>query len=254
MAVRIVAVWLCAVALAAGWARADQPREGGAGSETPTASADGSTDEPADGSAATDALHPTKEGSAAEPGHGDGHAAHDPHDLTHANASAALSSPIEWRFDQALATGLVFAVLLLILAKLAWRPIMNGLDTREASIHKMIEDARLSAEAATQRLKDYEARLAAAAAESRTILAQAQQEAEKSSAKIIADAKQVAQQERARAVADIEAAKSSALDSIAERSVDLAVMLAGRIVGKQLSSTDHVQLIQDALEKFPSQN
>src|SRR5262245_30964873 len=53
---------------------------------------------------------------------------HDETDLTEANASDMLTSAAEWRFDQVLASIVIFFVLFLILAKLAWKPITQGLD------------------------------------------------------------------------------------------------------------------------------
>jgi F-type H+-transporting ATPase subunit b len=179
---------------------------------------------------------------------------HDDTALDHANASDELLTPSEWRFDHVLASWIVFGALLLLVGKLAWRPIMGGLEKREESIKKLIDEAQHNADVATERLQQLDARLAAAADEARAIVARAQQDAEKTSARLLADAEEAAQREKVRALADIEAAKSAALSDIADKSVDMAVSLAGRIVKKQLSSQDHAQLIQDALEQFPSRN
>lgn len=200
---------------------------------------------------------------AAEHGEGEEHAAdehaggahgHDPLDLTHANATAGLSKPSEMRFDQVLASWIVFFALMLLVGKLGWQPIMKGLEKREEGIAHKIAEAERNAATATERLQAYEAKLAAAAEEARGIVAQAHKEAEATAQRIVNEAQEAAQRERNRALADIEGAKNSALDGITQRSVDLAVAMASRIVRRQLSVADQQQLIQEALEQFPSRN
>ena len=63
-----------------------------------------------------------------------------------------------------------------------------------------------------------------------------------------------AARERDRAIADIQAAKNAAVTEIAGRAADMAVLLAGRIVRRELNEQDHTAMIAEALEKFPSQN
>jgi F-type H+-transporting ATPase subunit b len=86
------------------------------------------------------------------------------------------------------------------------------------------------------------------------MIAQAQKDAEKAGERIQAEAEATAERERSRALADIQAAKTAALDEMAQKSVDMAVTLAGRIIQKQLSAKDHAQLINEAIEQFPSRN
>jgi F-type H+-transporting ATPase subunit b len=213
--------------------------------------------------AATDAGH--QEPAHQETGGGEaGHAAdshssgpdahHDPFDLSHNDATASLEDPKEFRSDLAIWTFVVFLCLLGLLLKFAWGPIMAGLEKREQSIATMIDGAKQRNEEAAEQLRQYQARLAAAGEEAQKVLLQAQREAESNKEQIIAEAQSAARRERDRAVADIESAKSAALEDITQRSVDLAVLMAGRIVQRQLEPEDQAQLIRDALEQLPSQN
>ncbi|WP_425614331.1 F0F1 ATP synthase subunit B [Anatilimnocola sp. NA78] len=182
------------------------------------------------------------------------HAHHDVHDNTHANATAGLSAPQEMRFDQAIATFVIFLLLSLLLAKFAWGPITSGLDKREAHIAGMIDQARLAQEQAEAQLRSYEARLAAAAEEARQIVSQARTDAEAAKERILAEAKDAATKERDRAVDDITNAKNAALQQIAEKSVNTAISLASSIVRRELKPEDHDQLVTDALGKFSKLN
>jgi F-type H+-transporting ATPase subunit b len=186
-------------------------------------------------------------------GHDD-HGAHDPTDLSHNNATANIANPADIRFDMAIYSAVVFFLLLFLLGKFAWGPISHGLETREKSIADKIEQATRAAEEATAQLKQYEAKLAAAADEARAIVAQAHKDGEATREKIVAEANAAAQRERERAVADINAAKNEALREIAKQSVDTAIALAGNIVKREVKPAEHERLISDALSGFKKAN
>jgi F-type H+-transporting ATPase subunit b len=156
--------------------------------------------------------------------------------------------------DLAVVTAIVFLVLLAILWKFAWGPIMDGLKKREDSIAEEIASAERSNEKAQQLLGDYEARLSTAAEEVRSLIEQGRRDAESQKQQILTEAQKAARAERDRALREISVAKNEAMAELAQQSVDAAVDLAGRIVGKQLDTADHSRLIAEALDKFPSQN
>lgn len=175
-------------------------------------------------------------------------------DLGHANAGPAQGSPEEFKGDLSIYTFVVFLLLLAILGKFAWRPIMSGLEKREQSIAHMIDEAKENQHKTQEALKQYEAKLAAATEETRLMLAQARQDAEVAKEKIIAEAQVAAQRERDKSLAEIRAAKEGALREMAEKSVDTAFALAGRVLHKEIRPADHTALIAESLAKFPSQN
>ncbi len=190
-------------------------------------------------------------GAASEAG---GHGHHDPYDLSHANAGRSLEDPTEWRFDMALCTLAVFLLLLGLLAKAAWGPIQAGLRRREQSILDRIEQAKRSADEAAEQLRLYQAKLAAAGQEAHELVTKARREGEAEADAIRREAQESAARERDRAIADIQVAKNAAVTEIARRAADMAVLLAGRIVRRELNEQDHTAMIAEALEQFPSQN
>jgi F-type H+-transporting ATPase subunit b len=198
----------------------------------------------------------TPEAAAKADGHDDhkGGAHHDPHDLGHGNASSSLTSPADVKFDSAIYSFVVFMLLLLILGKFAWGPITEGLDKRERSIEDKIAEAHQSAHKAAEQLKQYEAKLAAAAEEAKEIAMGARREAEIARDQLLAEAKAGAQRERDRALEDIAAAKNLALQEIAEKSVNTAVRLASSLVQREIKPAEHAQLIREAVDTFPSAN
>ena len=177
-------------------------------------------------------------------------AGHAPHDNSHGNASPNLDKAEEFKKDIAIYTFVVFILMIVLLRIIAWKPIIAGLDAREQKIIGAIEDARRSADEAQQRLEEYEARLAAAAQEANEIVAEGRRDAEVTKDRIVAEAADAAKAEQARAINEIELAKNSALQAVAEQSADMAVALAGKIVGRQLNPEDHSKLVRESLDSL----
>jgi len=164
---------------------------------------------------------------------------------------AAAINPLAFDPDLALFTLLIFLLLLAVLWKFAWGPIAAGLDKREQSIADQIAAAQAANEQAKTLLGQYEQKLAAASGEVRAILDEARRDAEHTQQEILAKARADARLERDRAIREIEIATDSALKELAERSTNMAVDLAGRIVQAQLKPADHTRLIDEAMAKFP---
>lgn len=244
-----LALACCSLALVLCVARCGSAQEKG------SAPAAGHADAPAHADAKGHADAPAG-GHAADshPPDAHGHGAHDETDLSHGNATAAISQPQEWRFDLSIFTFIVFLLLLAILYKFAWGPIATALQRREETIARQIEEAKTAADRAAAQLKEYEARLAAATDEARQIVASARKDAELAKDKIVAEARDAAGRERERAVADINIAKNQALDAIAQKSVQTAVSLAGQLIRREVKPQEHEALIGDAINQFSKLN
>jgi len=187
----------------------------------------------------------------ADDGHAGGDHGHHDHIGT-ANAGPNLEKPEEIKSDLAFFTFVVFLVLLAILWKFAWGPIIQALERREQAVADHIAQAERNHEQAKLLLAQYEQKLADAANEVRALMEEARRDAEHTKQSILAEAKAGAEAEKARALRDIEAATDSAMETLAQKSAQLAVDLAGKIVRAQLTQADHAKLIQDAIGKFPA--
>ncbi len=129
----------------------------------------------------------------------------------------------------------VFLVLLFLMAKFAWRPILNSVKNREESIN----DALASAETARKEMEnlkaDNEKLLQQARAERDAILKEAREMKEK----VINDASTEAQKKADKIVADakqsIEMEKKSAMAELKNQVAELSVEIAEKVVRKELS-------------------
>jgi len=188
-------------------------------------------------------------------GHGVLHASEGGHsDPTHANASSEMANPLELRTDFAIFSLLVFLALLAVLYALAWKPLMKGLDLRERLISGQVEEARADSEQAAAKLKEYEAKLADAAVQAQDMVVQAKRDAEHVAERIKTEAQSNAERLLDRARSEIETAKQSALSELSLKSTDIAFGLARKVIGRELKTSDHEQLIKDALGRLPSGN
>lgn len=197
--------------------------------------------------AADEAAGGHAEGAAAAHGDAGEHGEHGEHG-GHAEVN---TNPLEFKTDLAIWNAVVFLVLLAVLSKFAWGPIMQGLDKREEKIAHHIAETDRNHQEAKQLLGDYEKKLAAAQDQVRAMLDEARRDAEHTQQEILAKANADAQAARDRALREVETAKDAAVKELADRSANLAVELAGRIVQAQLKSGDHSRLIADAVAKFP---
>ncbi len=197
-------------------------------------------------------------GSENDGGKHDGHADHDAHhdefDLSHGNASPALEDPKAATLDMATATLIVFLILMAVLVKFAWRPIMQGLEQRERSIAEMIAEAKRNHAESQRRLEEYEAKLAEASHEAQQMIAEARKGAEAAAERIRYEAEAAARRERERAVQEIQLAKEQALQELADRVASQAFLVARRVLDREVKPEDHQRLVREALEQLPSEN
>ncbi|GAB5404367.1 MAG: hypothetical protein Aurels2KO_25980 [Aureliella sp.] len=185
--------------------------------------------------------------------HSGDHASHDT-DPTHANMSDAGASLVEFRTDMAFFSAVVFLLLMAGLFVFAWKPIMEGLAKREKRIAGNIQKAEQDAAAAEAKLAEYSAKLAAANEEAQELVATARKDAEATGQKIVAAAQEEAVAQQKRAADEIESAKRVALNELAGQSTNLAMSVAGRVVGREVNAGDHNTLIEEMLSKLPSNN
>jgi F-type H+-transporting ATPase subunit b len=190
---------------------------------------------------AQSALVNDKEHQAAVKSESSGHAGEGEH---------GAPNPLAFDPDLAIATAVIFLVLLLVLAKYAWKPISEALEHREHTIAENIASAERVASDAKVMLADYERKLAGAADEVRAMLEEARRDAEATKQEIVSEARVAAKAEQDRAMREIGTAKDAALKELAERSADLAVELAGKFIRTKLTKDDHAALVNDALGKF----
>ncbi|MEN9360944.1 MAG: synthase subunit [Verrucomicrobiota bacterium] len=128
------------------------------------------------------------------------------------------------------ATLVCFAILLIILKKFAWGPILAGLDAREEKIRKSLDDAEAAAKALEDAAAKAQATIAEAVTKAREIEAAARSAAQRDGDAILARSKAEAAQQLAAAESAIANARAEAVRSLRAESAELAIQLAGKII------------------------
>jgi F-type H+-transporting ATPase subunit b len=191
---------------------------------------------------------------AAEGGHGEGAVpgASAPHAPPAGEGSGhgGTVDPLDFQKDLALWTAVVFLVLLAVLGKFAWGPVTEALDKREQRIADQIASAEQANSEARQLLADYHNKLRGSESEVREILERGRREAEDLGRQMLDKTREESELEKQRALREIDAATAGAIKELAERSADLAVELAGKIVHATVDRADHARLIEQAVAGF----
>jgi len=158
------------------------------------------------------------------------------------------------KFDPGLAiwTILTFLVLVALLTKFAWKPLMQMLDARQESIKKSLADAE-TAKRELERLQE----------ESSQIIRKARVEAESIVSKSWSDAEKLREEMKVKAKAEADAiVKESqrqiaietgrALRQIRSEVADLSIAIASKVIQRNVSKEDNDRLIQDTLKQIDS--
>jgi F-type H+-transporting ATPase subunit b len=148
---------------------------------------------------------------------------------------------------QSLAAIIAFVILLVVLRKFAWGPILSGLQDREAKIKGDLEEAEKAANEANATLTEYKAKLADAQEQARAMIDQSRGDAQRVAAEIKDDTQNEINQMKERAQQDIGAAKEQALGEIYQQTAALATDVAGRILQRQINETDQQRLVDESL-------
>lgn len=140
-----------------------------------------------------------------------------------------------------------FAILLFILAKYAFPPILHTLDERERKIRESIESAERRSAEAERRMAEYEAKMKASQKEAEEMIAQAkaraQQMKEDNERQLSADAERI----KATAAREIEQERRKALDDVRRYAGELALQVAGKVLERSLTDADHKRLADESL-------
>lgn len=146
-------------------------------------------------------------------------------------------------------TILTFLLLVFVLAKFAWKPLLKMLQDREDMIRSSLEDAE-KAKSELERLnEESEAIMAKARSEAQSILADGKAAAEKVKDGIIAKSKEQANKISEDNRNQIQVEKDKAISEIKEEVVNLTLSVAEKLIQKNLSDADNKSLIEESLKK-----
>jgi F-type H+-transporting ATPase subunit b len=147
-------------------------------------------------------------------------------------------------------TIVTFLILLALLARFAWGPLLDALEKRQEAIRSSLDDARKAKE-----------ELARLQGESARILAEARTEAANIISSTRSDAARFADEMRQKARADAEAVvrnaqreidtqTNRAIETIRREAIDLSVAVASKILRREITPGDNQRLVDDTIREM----
>jgi F-type H+-transporting ATPase subunit b len=147
-------------------------------------------------------------------------------------------------------TLITFSILVLILWKAAWKPIIAALDARADRVRSEIENAEKSRQEAEKVLVQYKEMMSNAKEEASKIISLSKNEAEKVKNEIIEKATLESKAIVDRAKNEINLAKENALADIKSEVVFLSTDIATKILKKNINADDQKAIVKETLDKM----
>lgn len=146
----------------------------------------------------------------------------------------------------------VFVTLLYLLKRFAWGPLLAALDERQAGIRKSLDDADKARRELAEVQSQANALIGKARTEADAILAEARTDG----ARIRQEMRDLAQKEAEaitrNAQREIQLERDRAVTELRRQAVDLSVLIASKLIRRNLTPEDNAALIEDALQQVDS--
>jgi len=147
-------------------------------------------------------------------------------------------------------TLIVFAILVVLLGKFAWKPILEAVEAREKGIKAALDDAAAKNAEAAKLLEEHRAQIADARRQASELIAEGRAAGENVRKSIEEKARVEAQGMVDRARGEIERERDAAIQALRKESVDLALAAASRLMQQNLDQAKDRQLVERYLSEL----
>ena len=142
-----------------------------------------------------------------------------------------------------------FLVILAILYKFAYNPVMKFLDNRSEEIANNIAEAERNRSESEALLKEYQEKIAQASKEAQEIIARANKVTEEERNRILAQTRDEAAAMLEKARQEIQRERDEALFALRQEVSTLAVMAAEKILSRNLNTEYNQRIVDDFLNE-----
>lgn len=143
-----------------------------------------------------------------------------------------------------------FGLLVAILGKFVWKPMLAGLKTREDHISGEIAKAENTNKQAKDTLKNYQDKLSSIELEGKELAKKHLGEAEKKGQTIVARAMQEADSIKAKAREDAKKTVVAARGTLVDEAGAIVCTLGSEIIGRVITPEDNQRLIEQAVDEL----
>ena len=146
-------------------------------------------------------------------------------------------------------TWVSFTIVAILLYKVAWKPILGALDSREQGIRKALEDAERASQAAAASEERNRKLIQDADNEAQRIMAEARAAAEASVRQLREESERRSRELAEETRRDITAATEHARQALRRETSELVIQLASKILAQNVNPEKNRELIQEALRE-----
>ena len=143
-----------------------------------------------------------------------------------------------------------FVVLVLVLGKFAWKPLLAALQEREAGIRKAIEDAASARLSADQLKTQYERELASAQDHAAGLLSQAKRDAQKVRDQLLKEAENDARRLTEQTKKQLEDEKLKISRELRQEVAGLSVKVAEKLLRHSMNAKENEALLQGFMKEL----
>ncbi|MFL5403542.1 MAG: F0F1 ATP synthase subunit B [Gemmatimonadales bacterium] len=161
--------------------------------------------------------------------------------------SHAASGPLVVNGGLVIWTLVVFGLLLFILKKWAWPPMVAAVEAREKALEEMVAEAERNRAESARLLAEHQRLVAEGRTAAHNLLADAKTAAEKERTLLLEKARQEQEELLARALRDIAAERDRAVEEIRREAVDVSLAAAAKLIGQRLDSDADRRLVEEYL-------
>jgi F-type H+-transporting ATPase subunit b len=162
------------------------------------------------------------------------------------------ASLIQPKFGTVFWTLLTFILLVALLGRFAWKPLLGALEQREKSIKDSIDQAHKDREEAEGLLVQHRELLGEARRERAEAVSAGRRDAEGLKAEILEEAKKQREQLLAQTQAQVDAGLRQARSELRSVAADLAIQAAEKLLVKNLDDPTQRKLVEDYLTDLES--
>lgn len=142
-------------------------------------------------------------------------------------------------------TVVTFLILLGLLARFAWRPLLQVLEERERTIRDSLEGARKARVEAEDALRENQELVAGARRETVAIIDQGRREAESLRGEILTQARREAQDLVEQGKRQVRFEQKQVIEQLRRQVADLAIQAAERLIARSLDDKKQRELVED---------
>ena len=147
-----------------------------------------------------------------------------------------------------------FLILLVLLTKLLYKPLLAKMDERTKAIQRSLDEAQAARAEAQKERDDFAAKIQAANVEAQRIRAEALKDAADEQRRLVDAAKAEAARLVASARQELDQDVRRARQELRQEVADLAIAVSERLIKKSLNDADHRRVVDDAIAHMGQKN